>query len=215
MNKKYILFDLDGTLTDSGEGIKNCVKYALEKIVEPIPDKSVLLRFIGPPLIDSFREFCHLSQERASLAVEKYRERYKDTGIFENCVYDGVTKMLSGLKSSGKTLLLATAKPIVFAERIMVHFDLAKYFDGLYGAELEPPYNNKIAVMRLALEKGGVDDLSTAVMVGDRSQDILGAKVVGIDSIGVRYGYAEKGELETAGADFICATPDEVLKLLK
>lgn len=215
MSKKYILFDLDGTLTDSGEGILNCVKYALEKMGEPIPDYETQLRFIGPPLVESFREYAGLSPEDAENAVEIYRERYKTKGLFENCVYDGIPQLLEKLKQSGKSLLLATAKPIVFAERIMQHFDLAKYFDGLYGAELNPPYNNKIAVMRLALEKGGVSDLSAAVMVGDREQDVLGSKAVGIECVGVRYGYAEKNELENAGADYICTTVAELVELLE
>lgn len=198
-----ILFDLDGTLTDSKEGIINCVKYALKPYGIEENDMSVLLRFIGPPLYDMFAETYGFSHERANEAVAKYRERFSDVGLFENALIDGAAELLEYLRKKGKTLVLATSKPIVFAERIIENFGIAKYFDYAVGAELDGTLGHKEDVIREALKRAGATDLSRAVIIGDRNYDILGAKKCGISSIGVRCGYAENGELEDAGADYI------------
>ena len=200
----FILFDLDGTLTDSKEGIINCVRYALESFDIHEDDMAVLLRFIGPPLADMFKEAYGFSDEQALAAVAKYRERYSAVGLFENALIDGAKELLSTLHESGKKLALATSKPFVFAERIIKEFDIDRYFDYAVGAELDGTLGRKDEVIHEVLRRAKITDLSKAVMVGDRKHDILGAKKCGIASIGVRCGYAEKNELEQAGADYIC-----------
>jgi phosphoglycolate phosphatase len=211
---RTILFDLDGTLTDPGIGITNSVMYALSKYGISVPDRSALYPFIGPPLWASFEKFYGFSEAEAKRAVEYYREHYSITGLFENAVYDGIDALLAVLEDSGKTLVVATSKPEVFAEQILEHFDLAKYFAFIGGSELDGTRVNKDQVIRYALEMSGVTDLSTAVMVGDREHDILGAKKVGITSAGVLFGYGSRSELENAGADFIAETVDDLQRLL-
>lgn len=198
-----ILFDLDGTLTDPKDGITNCVKYALESFGIHEKDMNKLLTFIGPPLYDSFRDIYGFSHDDANRAIEKYRERFSTIGLFENDILDGATEMLNSLKINGKTLALATSKPYIFAKRIIEKFGMAEYFDYVVGAELDGTRNYKDEVIREVLSQADFCDLSKVVMVGDRKQDIIGAKKCGIASIGVRCGYAEDNELEDAGADFI------------
>lgn len=205
-----ILFDLDGTLTDPQEGITNCVKYALESVGVSETDYSRLLKFIGPPLVDSFMDLYGFGREDALVLVEKYRERFSVQGIFENKLYPGVPRMLAELKSAGKVIALATSKPRVFADRIAEHYNIAKYFDILSGSELNGTNNYKHEVINSILERLNNPDKSRIVMVGDRRQDVDGAKKCGIASIGVRFGYAEQGELESAGADFIV---DDIMSL--
>lgn len=210
-----VLFDLDGTLTDPKEGITNCVRYALNYFGIDENDEKKLLKFIGPPLVDSFKEFYGFSEEEAKLAVEKYRERFSDIGIFENTVIDGAGELLAYLKEKGKILALATSKPIVFAARITEKFGLSRYLDYQAGAELDGTRNYKNEVISKVIELSGITDLSKAVIIGDRKQDIIGAKKCGIASIGVRCGYAEENELEDAGADFIFDNLEETLEFFK
>ncbi len=214
MNFQTILFDLDGTLTDPGIGITNSVMYALQKYGITVNDRSTLYKFIGPPLWESFERYYGFSEAEAKKAVGYYREHFSVTGLFENTVYDGIDAMLAALENAGKTLLVATSKPEVFAEQILEHFDLAKYFAFIGGSELDGARVNKDAVIRYVLEMNGVTDLSTAVMVGDREHDILGAKKAGIASAGVLFGYGSRFELEAAGADFIAGTVGDLHKLL-
>lgn len=198
-----ILFDLDGTLTDPKEGITNCVKYALESFGIAETDETRLMRFIGPPLYDSFRDFYGFSHEDANRAVEKYRERFSDIGIFENEPLGGAVQTLKRLKKAGKRIALATSKPYVFAERIIEKFGMKEYFDYVVGAELDGTRNYKDEVINEVLRRASPVDETKTVMVGDRRQDIDGAKKCGIASIGIQCGYAEENELENAGADFI------------
>lgn len=209
-----ILFDLDGTLTDPKEGITNCVKYALQSFGIHEEDMNKLLLFIGPPLYDSFRELYGFSHDDANRAVEKYRERFSTIGLFENAVLDGANEMLKSLKNGKKTLALATSKPHVFAKRIIEKFAMAEYFDYVVGAELDGTRNYKDEVIKEVLAQAGQKDLSKVIMVGDRKQDIIGAKKCGIASIGVRCGYAEENELENAGADYIFENLYEVTDFL-
>lgn len=213
MKYKYILFDLDGTLTDPQEGIVNCVRHALEYYGIHETDYSKLLRFIGPPLVWSFHEYYGFDEEKSLEAVAKYRERFSTVGLFENKVYDGVYDMLQKLVDSGHVLALATSKPLVFADRIMKKYRLRPYFKLLCGSELDGTRNDKNEVIEYALEKLGCDRRNV-IMVGDRKHDISGAKKCGIASCGVRFGYAEDGELERAGADYIAGTLDDLLKIL-
>jgi len=209
-----ILFDLDGTLTDPGIGITNSVMYALDKYGITVSDRRQLFCFIGPPLWESFERFYGFSETDAKRAVEYYREHYRVTGIFENTVYDGIDALLASLENSSKTLLVATSKPEIFAEQILEHYDLAKYFSFIGGSELDGARVNKHEVIRYALEMAGVTDLTTTVMVGDREHDILGAKTMGIASVGVLFGYGSRREFENAGADFIAETVDDLRRIL-
>lgn len=211
---KYILFDLDGTVTDSAPGITNSVKYALRKSKAELPSYEVLCKFIGPPLIDGFRELCGFDTEKANAAVGFYREYYSVTGIFENRVYDGIPELLKRLRKNGKEIILATSKPQVFAERILEHFSLDQYFDLTVGASLDETRNSKDKVIAHALSEYGICDKSAAIMVGDRFHDIIGAEKNGIDSVGVLYGFGDRKELEAAKADYIAENISKLFEIL-
>lgn len=211
---KYVLFDLDGTLTDPKEGITGCVQHALRCMgIEP-PEKDELLDFIGPPLVDSFIRRFDMTKEEAEFALKKYRERFSTVGMFENRVYDGVPQMLENLKSEGCTLAVASLKPLVFVEKILEKFELRQYFDAVAGSDLEGTKHTKKQIIDDALAELPPVDACRIVMVGDRYQDIEGAKEAGIFSIGVKYGYAQGNELENASADFIVKTPKEVEEII-
>lgn len=212
--KQYILFDLDGTVTEPFEGITNCVAYALKHFGIEAEDKSTLRPFIGPPLIESFQEFYGFSKEQAEEATKKYRELYNVEGIFQNELYKGMEELLAFLKEQGKTVVLATSKPDVFANRILSYFKIDQYFDFVAGSEINGGRNTKIAVIQYALDQTGITDVSQAVMVGDRKFDILGAQHFGMDSVGVLYGHGSREELEQAGATKIVETVSELKNLL-
>lgn len=214
--KKILLFDLDGTLTDPKEGITKCVQYALNYfgIKEEL---SNLLCFIGPPLIDSFKQFYGFDEEKAKLAVDKYRERFRDIGIFENGVYDGIIDLLDACKKWGYTIGLATSKPEEFAIRILDKYMLSEYFDEVTGSTIDGSINTKTAVIKEAFRRMNISDEIKAevIMIGDREHDIIGAKNCGIEAVGVKFGYAEDGELEAAGADYIVETVEQLKDLLE
>lgn len=214
MRYEYILFDLDGTLTDSGTGITNSVMYALKKHGVDVKDRSELYKFVGPPLHGSFQNYYGFTKEEADKAVEYYREYYRDKGIFENLLYDGIDDLLRKLQDSGRTLILATSKPTVFAKQILESFDIAKYFTYIVGSNLDGTMVKKDEIIKCAIESCGIIDLSKVVMVGDREHDIIGAKKTGVGSIGVLYGYGNRNELENAGADFIADTVDDIWNIL-
>jgi phosphoglycolate phosphatase len=214
MSYDTILFDLDGTLTDPGIGITNSVMHALNKYGIDVCDRSALYKFIGPPLLESFERYYGFSEAEAKKAVEYYREYFTVTGILENILYDGVDQLLYQLKNSGKTLILATSKPEVFAKRILEHFQLAQYFTYIAGSELDGSRVKKQEVIRYALEHCGVTDPSKAVMIGDREHDIFGAKACGLSAIGVLFGYGGRAELERAGADIIVETVTDIGQVL-
>ena len=209
-----ILFDLDGTLTDPGVGITNSVAYALEKYDIHIEDKTTLYPFIGPPLSDSFVKYYGFSQEQSTKAIEYYREYFRPKGIYENEIYDGVREMLSELKKAGKTIVLATSKPEEFAKEILKYFEIDKYFDFVAGASMDETRNKKVEVIAYALENCMTKELSKIVMIGDREYDILGAEQIGIDSIGVLYGYGTYEELKSAGATYIVGKMEELISLI-
>ena len=208
---KYIFFDLDGTLTDPGEGITKSVEYALNKYGIQVEDRRSLYKFIGPPLTDSFSEFYGFSEEKAVEAVSFYREYFGVTGLFENEVYDGIVSVLETLKERGMHLLVATSKPEEYSVRILDKFGLSGYFDFICGATMSGSRVKKADIIAYALESAGVEDKSEVLMVGDRHHDIDGAKVNGLDSMGVTYGYGDRAELEEAGADYIVSAPMEIL----
>lgn len=213
-NYDVVLFDLDGTLTDPAIGITNSVMHALKKYGISVGDRRELYKFIGPPLHESFEKFYGFSREEALLAVEYYREYYRDTGIYENIVYDGVEAMLKSLCENGKKIILATSKPEIFAREILRHFGLEKYFYYSAGANLDGSRTDKAEVIEYALREGNVYDKSVVVMVGDREHDIIGANKNGLDSIGVLFGYGDRAELEAAGADYIAETVENLTEIL-
>lgn len=214
MSYDYLLFDLDGTLTDPGEGITNSVAYALRKQGIEVTDKKELYCFIGPPLSESFSRFFGFSMEESLRCVEYYREYYRDKGIFENLLYDGIPELLATLKSRGKKIILATSKPELFAKQILDHFGLTEYFDHICGASMDESRNKKAAVIEYALETAKLDDLARAVMIGDREHDINGARLNGLDSIGVLFGYGDRPELEAAGATYIAKSVEDIKKFI-
>ena len=209
-----ILFDLDGTLTDPGEGITNSVAYALKKYDIEVSDRSELYKFIGPPLKDSFMRYYSFSEEKAEQAIAYYREYFRDIGIFENRVYEGVEDMLKALCDEEKTIVLATSKPEEFAVRILEHFDLKKYFNVVAGASMDSSRSKKGDVIAYAISLCEDFCKDTAVMIGDREHDVIGAKENGLKSIGVLYGYGNRAEMEAAGADFIVESIEELRNLL-
>ena len=224
-----VFWDLDGTITDSAPGILASVRYALEKVgrcegekVREYTDEELNF-FIGPPLIDSFRKLLECDDETSRQCLKWYREFYTGStfnlqhstslpGMLMNSVYPGVPETLAALKAAGVKNVLATAKPEVFAKKILEHFDLARYFDFIHGATLDESRNKKHQVIAWAFENSG--DVGRVVMVGDRENDVGGAKVNSIPSIGVLWGYGDEKELTEAGADRLIAKPEELTELI-
>lgn len=212
MNKRYdhCLFDLDGTLTDPAIGITNSVMHALDKFGIHVNDRSELFPFIGPPLDHSFMTFFGFSPEDAARAIAYYREYFSVWGLFENEVYDGIPEMLSELKDRGVVLAIATSKPYEFTVRILEHFDLMKYFDHIGAATMDGSISRKEDVILNLLDRMGVEDKASILMVGDRHHDIDGAKINGLDSAGVLWGYGSEDELQTAGANYLLQKPEDI-----
>ncbi len=204
----HILFDLDGTLTDPKIGIIACIRFALSKLDIEIDKDINLESFIGPPLRDTFRELCG-NDEIAENAVSIYRERFSTKGLFENQVYDGIPECLNRLIEKADSIHVATSKPTIYSERIIEHFDLSRYFNLVYGSNLDGSLSDKTDLLRHIIES---EDLlpGHTVMIGDRSFDIIGAKNHGIRAIGVLWGYGTEDELSNAGADGLCNHPDEI-----
>lgn len=212
---KYILFDLDGTVTDPETGITLSVAYALKHFGIEVEDTGSLRKFIGPPLLDSFMDFYGFSEVKAAEAVDKYRERFSVTGIFENEPYEGMHRLLGSLRDAGYTLAIASSKPEIYTKQIIEHFELAPYFTEVCGSELDGRRTDKAEVITYALEKLGSPAAENVVMVGDRKHDIIGAKKNGLISIGVLYGFGDEAELTEAGADYIAATVDNVGEIIE
>lgn len=217
---QYLLFDLDGTLTDSAEGIIKCVQYAAEKMGAELKKAEELRVFVGPPLSESFQNVYGFSVADTQQAIAYYRERFKPIGMFENAVYPGIPEMLKAMKENGKINLIASSKPQEFVETILEHFDIAKYFDIIVGASMDESRNTKEAVIEEALfqlkstDRYGQYSDDKCVMIGDRKYDIHGARYFGLRNIGVSYGFAPVGELEEAGADVIVDTVEELTRVL-
>jgi phosphoglycolate phosphatase len=198
-----ILFDLDGTITDPSEGITKCYAYALEKMGEPIPPYSELIKFIGPPLRQGFAQvISDPTLERVEEAVRLYRERFTDIGIFEVTLTPSVAEVMKRLKSTGKTLFVVTSKTQPFAERTLEHFDLLQYLGGVYGSNAEGTLDDKADIVALCLEREKLDP-SRSIMIGDRLHDFHAASVHGVSMIGVRCGFAAPGELESLSCQCI------------
>lgn len=211
---RYALFDLDGTLTDPGEGITRSVQYALDKFGITVEDRKQLFCFIGPPLHESFEVYYGFSRPDAMRAVDCYREYYAVKGIFENLVYDGIEKMLQQLQAAGVKICLATSKPEVYAKQILEHFGLDGYFTAVAGSEMDGTRTKKAEVVERALMLLGNPDVSDCIMIGDREHDVLGGQAHGLDTVGVLFGYGSREELERAGATYIAATPADIVKII-
>lgn len=209
---KYVLFDLDGTLTDSARGIKNCIIYSCGKMGLTVPTEEVLDTFLGPPLAEKYAEVFSLTAEKAQEAVDVYRERFAPIGLFENDVYDGVTEMLKSLKDAGCILGVATSKPEIYAKKIIDHFDLTKYFDVLVGSDLKGGKHDKTDVLKEALLK--MNPKEKAVMVGDRCFDIESAHILKTYSLAVTYGYGKKKEIDNSKPDFVANSPSEIADII-
>ncbi len=200
---EHILFDLDGTLTNTYEGVSKSVAYGLSRLGIKEDNPDVLKKFIGPPLLESFTSIYGLSEEKAKLAISYYRERYNEKGVYECSLIEGVEPTLKLLSERGKKIYLATSKPLHFAKIVLDYFDITKYFDFLGGADLKFGRDEKWQVIDYVFENADIKDKSTAVLVGDRKYDIIGAKKTGISSIGVLCGFGTRQELTEYGADFI------------
>ena len=211
---QIILFDLDGTLTDSGIGITNSVIYALEKFGIHVSDQTELYSFIGPPLMESFELHYGFDHQQAEQAVSYYREYFSRKGIYENRPYDGIKELLAYLKDSGKVLLVATSKLEKYAREVLKHFGLYDYFDAVAGSSVDGTRIKKGEIIAYALDNAGMAGRESAIMVGDREHDILGAKEAGIDSLGVLYGYGSREELVMVGADFLAEDVGAVAEIL-
>jgi len=211
---EYLFFDLDGTLTDSCEGIYKSFEYALGFYGIEVKDLNTLKPVLGPPLKDSFMEMYGFDEKTADEAVAKYRERFSVTGLYENRVYDGVYEMLSDLKEKGYFIALATSKPEKFARVILKHFKLEKYFDFIAGATIGGNISTKEDVINHIINSLDITDNSKILMIGDRKYDLIGAKEFDIDAVGVLYGYGSVEELLEYPSVMLAKTPEDVVKFL-
>ena len=219
---KLILFDLDGTLTESHPGIVRSVQYALQKAGCPVPEEKELLPFVGPPLVDSFMGYIHMTEEEALQAVAWYREYFSTKGKYENSVYAGIPELLGRLQQEGYLLGIASSKPEPFVRDILDHFGLTQYFAIICGATMDGSRSAKPDVIRYALQQAGCTAAAGSaelrrevVMIGDRKYDITGAHEMGMTAIGVTWGYGSREELEASGADAIAEAPHAICELIK
>ena len=210
---KAVLFDLDGTLTDSGEGIMKSVQYALEKIGHPEPELEKLRCFVGPPLADMFRQYAGISQEEAEEAVKYYRERYAPIGILENRVYEGMEEVLTSLRRKGYVLGVASSKPDHFVRIVLENFGLSRFFDIVTGANLDGSLSKKAEVVAASLQK--LEEIgihkNQVILVGDTRYDVLGAREAGIDCLAVAYGYGDREDLLSVNPLAVADTPSRIL----
>jgi phosphoglycolate phosphatase len=213
MKYEAYLFDLDGTLTDSAPGILNSYRHALSFFGIEMPGDEETTAFLGPPLRKVFREYFEFSEKDIEQAVLKFREYLSEKGIYENELYPGIERLLDDLKAEGKVIALATSKVTSFAERILKHFGIDGYFDFIGGDTLEGTRGSKPEVISYVLESLDIEDKSKVVMIGDREFDIIGAREVGIDSIGVTYGYGSHEELKKAKPTIIMGSVEELREL--
>ena len=203
-----VFFDLDGTLTDPKSGITRSIQYALKKLHREVPTEDELVWCIGPPLLGSFESLLGDRLE-ATTALNHYRERFADTGLYENRIYPGIEDALAALGASGHRLFIATSKPAIYATRIVEHFGIGEYFERLFGSELDGTRSDKTELIRHALDQTGIDP-GNAIMIGDRSHDMIGARNNDMTAAGVLYGYGSKDELVAAGAQRFARTPEEL-----
>ena len=212
MFAKAVLFDLDGTLTDSGEGIINCAIFAMEKLGVPVPPREKMGVFVGPPLWDTFRDF-GVPSNRLDEAVDIFRSRYVPIGKFENTPYPGILDVLEALRNQGRKLYVATSKPEVTAREILEHFDLSRYFTEICGASVDKTRSSKEDVIAYLLSLDACKEHS--VMVGDTAFDVIGAAAHGIPTIGAAWGYGKTEDMVSAGAAAIARSPEDLLRIIE
>lgn len=215
MSNKYdwALFDLDGTITNPYVGITDSIKYACEKMSIPIPNEETLKLFIGPPLTQSFEQYCYLSKEESKQALKLYREHYSVVGIDGNIVYPGMVELLEKMKVSGIKITLATSKPEEFAILILKRFDLFKYFDFYGGNDLNESRPTKEDVIKYTLKSCNIKP-NRAVMIGDRKFDINAGKLFELDTIAVTYGYGKYDELISCNPTYIANSPLDIYRFV-
>ena len=205
-----VLIDLDGTLTDSRPGIVASIQHAMRSLGHDAPQEAALLKYIGPPLHAAFRELLSTNESSdVERAIAAYRERYVDIGMFENSVYLGIAESLQLLRERGARLFVATAKPEVFARRILERFELSHYFDAIYGSELDGQRTDKTELIAHVLSRSQLNRAHTA-MIGDRHHDIVGALSNGLAAVGVLWGYGSREELSAAGAETLLDAPNNL-----
>lgn len=211
----YVLLDLDGTLTDPFPGISRCIEFALQQMDAPVPDAHSLRSWIGPPLLESFKAYFEAIGVSCSEheALELYRQRFASTGLFENAVYPDIPELLAFWASRNIQLILATAKPLVFARRILAHFELDAYFIACHGSELDGRRTDKVELLQYIIDQADVDAHSS-VMIGDRHHDMAAGRYHGMQTIGVTWGYGSEQELLNAGAEQLASTPGALQRLL-
>lgn len=209
----HLFLDLDGTLSDSAPGIVRSAQYALEAFGIHVDNLDDLLCFVGPPLEESFQEFYHLTPSQADEAVKVYRRRYEKIGVYENALYPGIPQFLDKARQAGKVLMVATSKPQRMADLVLSHFGIVDRFAFVGGRE-DSSRRTKEEVIRYVMKENGLTRTEDIVMIGDRKHDVLGAKAVGLDSVGVLYGYGSRDEFQAAGATYIVDTLKELEELL-
>ena len=209
-----LLFDLDGTLSDPKEGITKSVQYALQKLNVYEPDLDKLECFIGPPLQISFSEYYGFHEEKTQTAINLYRERFKEKGMFENVLYPNIPSLLNSLKEQGYTLVLATSKPTIFAEEILKYFEIHHYFDCIVGSNLDGTRSSKTEIIQYILNTYKGHDSSEFIMIGDRKHDIIGANNSGIDSVGVIYGYGSLEEVKSSKPTYIADSVEQLREII-
>jgi phosphoglycolate phosphatase len=212
MRFNTILFDLDGTIFDSAEGISESVKYAAEKLGIFVPDAETRKKFVGPPLRQSFKKYCGVNDDTAELALSAYREYYSTRGVYMCRPYDGIEKLFIYLKDNGYNLYVATAKPTEYTKIMLEKYSYTKYFKDIVGASMDKSMDSKEKIIRHIVDK--LASREKTVMIGDTEYDILGAKANGISSIAVTYGYGSYESLKSAGADYFAGTVEEIYKYL-
>lgn len=214
MKYKYILFDLDGTLTDPKVGITKSAAYALKKMKNIDENPDDLTKFIGPPLMNSFKEYYGLSESEAIKAIDYFREYFSDKGIFENIPYDGIVELLELLSHKGIVLAVATSKPTFFATQVLEYFKMDHFFDCIIGSNLDNTRTDKAEIISEVFNQLSITDRDGVVMIGDRKHDVIGANKRGIASIGVEYGYGSFAELQEVNATFIAKEVSDLKRLL-
>ena len=212
---EHIFFDLDGTVVNSQEGVINSVVYSLKKLGKQVLSKEILKKFIGPPLVDSYMNYCGLDRETALKAIEVYRENYREKGLFEYSLYDGVVELIGLFKAEGKKVYIATSKPEIFALKILSDAGIDAMFDGIFGATLDSSRVKKADVLSYAISSICIEDISKTILIGDTVFDVFGAKEKGIKSLAVTYGYETKEALVSSNPDYIVDSPLEILKVIK
>lgn len=210
---KYLMFDLDGTLTDSKIGLVNAIEYAVKKMgLAPLPD-AVVEKFLGPPLFGSFETHCGMDKKTAKAAVSYFREYYADKGIFENEPYEGIEELLIALKASGNSLFIATSKPTISALKVCAHFNIDRYFTEILGSEMDGSIIEKRDIIGILIDRHSLDIRKT-LMIGDRENDIAGGRSNGLDTVAVGYGYGSDEELTHAKARYYVKTMSDLRNLL-